>query len=225
IPVMGTAMVLVGGLIFLFSEFRKPLRVILLVSFIGLTALPYTPAAGSLTGLTVYPFNLLDVFFILVFAVLLSGTFFHMYRKREEQPVERWLLAVYSAGLVVLIASHWLAGFLVLKVAPRPGVWWVSIVSTFLAVLIILAYRWWQRSGLPIFLRNDPRLAAIRKAVQIIADVLRLDWLYALFGLVLRLLQALVQFLTRLLEGEGGVLWTLLLIVLLASFIAMGGSQ
>ncbi|MBP8857663.1 MAG: hypothetical protein KBG60_06555 [Anaerolineaceae bacterium] len=225
IPVMGTAMVLVGGLIFLSSEFRKPLSVILLVGFIGLTALPYTPAAGSLTGLTVYPFNLLDVFFILVFAVLLSGTFFHMYRKREEQPVERWLLAVYSAGLVVLIASHWLIGFLVLKVEPRPGVWWVSLVSTFLAVLIILAYRWWQRSGLPIFLRNDPRLAAIRKTVQIIADVLRLDWLYALFGLVLRLLQSLIQFLTRLLEGEGGVLWTLLLIVLLASFITMGGSQ
>jgi len=225
IPAMGTAMVLVGGLIFLFSEFRKPLRVILLVGFIGLTALPYTPAAGSLTGLTVYPFNLLDVFFILVFAVLLSGTFFHMYRKREEQAVERWMLAVYSAGLVVLIASHWLTGFLVLKVTPRPGVWWVSLVSTFLVVLIILAYRWWQRSGLPIFLRNDPRLAAIRKAVQIIADVLRLDWLYALFGLLLRLLQSFVQFLTRLLEGEGGVLWTLLLIVLLASFIAMEGSQ
>ena len=225
IPVLGTAMVLVGGLIFLFSDFRKPFRVILLIGFAGMTALPYTPAAGSLTGLTVFPFNLLDVFFILVFAVLLSGTFFHMFRRREEQTVERWMLAVYGAGLVLLVVSHWLTGLLVLKVTPRPGVWWVSLVSTFLAVLIILAYRWWQKSGLPIFLRNDPRLAAVRKGTQVFADVLRLDWLYTIFGWVLRLLQSLVQFLTRLLEGEGGVLWTLLLIVLLASFIAMGGSK
>lgn len=225
IPVLGTAMVLVGGLVFLFSEYRKPFLIILLAGFAGLTALPYTPTAGSLTGLTVFPFNLLDVFFILVYAVLLAGTFFHMYRKREQQTVERWMLAVYSAGLVLLVASHWLTGFLVLKVTPRPGIWWVSLVSTFLAGLIILAYRWWQKSGLPIFLRNDPRLAIGRKAIQVVADVLRLDWLYTLFGWVLRLLQSCVLFLTRLLEGEGGVLWTLVLIVLLASFIAMGGAQ
>lgn len=224
IPALGVAMVMVGGLIFLFSEYRKPLRAVLLAGFIGLTTLPYTPTAGSLPGLTVFPFNLLDVFFILVFAVFLSGTFFHMYRKNEEQPVERWMLAVYSAGLVLLILCHWLIGFLVLKVAPRPGVWWVSLVSTFLAALVIMAYWWWQRSGLPIFLRKDPRLAAFRKGMKVFSDVISLDWVYTFFGWVLRLVQSLVQFLTRLLEGEGGVLWTVLLIVLLASFVAIGGT-
>jgi len=225
IPALGVAMVLVGGVIFLFSEYRRPFLAILLVSFLGMTGLPYTPTAGSLPGLTVFPFNLLDIFFILVFAILLAGTFFHMYRKRDEQPIERWMLAVYVFGLILLLICHWLIGFLVLNIAPRSGVWWVSIVATFLGALVILAYSWWQRSGLPIFLRKDPRLAAGRKGLQIFTDILRLDWFYAIVGWVLRLLQSVAQFLTRLLEGEGGVLWTVLLIVLLASFIAYGGSQ
>ena len=60
--------------------------------------------------------------------------------------------------------------------------------------------------------------------MKVFSDVISLDWVYTFFGWVLRLVQSLVQFLTRLLEGEGGVLWTVLLIVLLASFVAIGGT-
>ncbi len=224
IPAWGVAMILVGGLVFLYSEHRNQYLAIPLVGIIALSGLPFTPAASGLPGLSVFPFNLPDIVFILVHAILLAGTMRQLLRKTEPQAHDRWLVAVYIFGLVLLILCHWLIGLFGMPVPLQAGIWWVALISILIAAVVTLFMWFWQKSGLAIFLSKDPRLELARRVSRILEAVLRLDWFYVLIGLILKALQGLIAFFTRLLEGEGGVLWTLLLILLLASFIVFGGS-
>jgi hypothetical protein len=55
-----------------------------------------------------------------------------------------------------------------------------------------------------------------------LAAFFRLEWAYQLLGMIFQLLQRIVQMITTILEGEGGVLWVLLLLALLVSLIQTG---
>lgn len=51
----------------------------------------------------------------------------------------------------------------------------------------------------------------------------RLAWLYAFIAWMYRVLQNIIQLLTAMLEGDGGILWSLVLLALLISIIWLGG--
>jgi hypothetical protein len=51
----------------------------------------------------------------------------------------------------------------------------------------------------------------------------RLGWLYAILAAVFRWLRGLADLITRTLEGEGGLLWSFLLLVLIISVLSTGG--
>lgn len=224
IPAWGVAMILVGGLVFLYSEHRKQFLAIPLVGIIALSGLPFTPSASGLPGLSVFPFNLPDIVFILVHAVLLAGTYRQLMRKTNQQRHERWMVAVYIFGLVLLILCHWLIGLFGMPIPLQAGIWWVAMISILVAAIVLLFIWFWQKSGLAVFLRKDPRLELGRRVFNVLEAILRLDWFYWIIGLMLKEVQGVIEFFTHLLEGEGGVLWTLLLILLLASFLVFGGA-
>jgi hypothetical protein len=50
--------------------------------------------------------------------------------------------------------------------------------------------------------------------------IFRLDWLYRFFGFLIRIVQRLLEFITGILEGEGGLLWVFVLLALLLSLIS-----
>lgn len=65
------------------------------------------------------------------------------------------------------------------------------------------------------------RVIMVPKFIGDILDyVFSFRWLFFLFGMFFRWFERLVSFLTTVLEGEGGLLWILLWIVLLLSFLA-----
>ena len=61
-----------------------------------------------------------------------------------------------------------------------------------------------------------------RPVLRVLNTLLRLDWLYRLVGFSYRVAQSMVRALTRILEGEGGVLWVLVLLALLVSLLQSG---
>ena len=62
----------------------------------------------------------------------------------------------------------------------------------------------------------------IRQSGDRLAAFFRLEWVYQLLGLIFQLFQRIVQMITTILEGDGGVLWVLLLLALLVSLIQSG---
>jgi hypothetical protein len=148
-----------------------------------------------------------------------------MVKKQSEEVLERWMLAVYVFGLVLLILCHWIIGLLGMPTGLQAGIWWAALSADLFAILILFAINWWERSKLGVFLRNDPHLKAGRRVWNTLVTIFRFDWLYSTIGWLLKVVQRLVQFTTQFLEGEGGVLWSLLLIILLATYVMIGGSK
>jgi hypothetical protein len=52
-------------------------------------------------------------------------------------------------------------------------------------------------------------------------EIFRLDWLYRFLAGIYRLFAAVAGLINSLLEGEGGILWSLLLMVLILSILSM----
>jgi hypothetical protein len=221
-PIWGIAMILTGGLLFLYS-FRQPrLFLIPALAFLGLSGLPFTPLASGMRGLVVLPFNALDVVLMMAFSLLLTGFARHAISVRASmEELDRWVQVVYPLGLFWLALSFWLIGLFGWQGSLTIENWWVSLICVLLSFGLVVLIR----HGKLVFADQEKTgwfLLLLRPVGRVLASVFRLDWLYMLIAFVFRLVQGVVHFLTVLLEGEGGVLWTLLLLTLLISIFYSG---
>jgi hypothetical protein len=220
----GIALLLGGGCILLFSARRRSMMFIPVLVLIGLTGLPYTPSASGWDGLVVLPFTILDVLFIVAHSLLLLGFLRHMLAQRTDlMKMERWIQVMFPFGLFLLATAYWLTGIFGWTGSLTPGVWWASSASFVLTCAgVVLMVRYQQALAREEGLTNWVIISA-RTTGRILSLIFRLDWIYRFFWSVYNLLARLVRFITVILEGDGGVLWALLLLALLATLLAPGG--
>ncbi len=208
----GVALVLCGGLIFLYTARQRSVLWLPLLGLWGLSSLPFSPSAAAwLTG------NGTSWLFLLPFlpaqALLAAGFIRHALHPGETslESQARWVRVLYPAGLFLL------AGFLVLlglwgwEGAQIFGIWWVilPVILMTLGAVIISAKAFIHAGG----------------TVSRWGDVLRLDLPYKFINSIVRFLEGLTRLVTVNLEGEGGIFWSILLLVLFISLISVGGSR
>ncbi len=212
--VWGVALISSGGLIFLASTRDKRMVPLALLGIWGFSSLPYSPTwVGSL--LYADSFAPMIPIFMLAQALLLLGYLRHsLYLTQSLAGVERWVKLIYPLGLALLPLMHLWIGWLV-----RPGViqvanppWWAGVTASGLAGIL-----WF----LPA--RELPFPKVFSAAASVWEAVFSLKWLYRLLGILYRSVGWLLSMVTALLEGEGGLLWTLLLLALLLSLLAQFG--
>lgn len=215
----GLATLLPGGLLFLTSLRPRWLIPIHALGLLCITALPYTP---TWQGVRLYtsPFNPLLLLFLFAQALLISGYLRHMLRYETANPgAERWIWIFYAPGLALPPVAH-----LMIAWWSRPGapgsfqaqpLWsesWPGLVVALIAALFTL----WLRRGYQI----SPRI------LSVLQNFFSLGWFYRIAGATYLLIRRLLAFISRLLEGQAGILWALLLLILLLSLfvqISMGG--
>ncbi|MBN1665979.1 MAG: hypothetical protein JW862_02785 [Anaerolineales bacterium] len=204
----GLAILFSGSLLFLRSLRHRSLVFLPLASLFLITGLPLTPGA---VGLQVYPTLGLLPMITMVFlhGILLAGYLKYSLQVQDEAAqIERWAWAVYPAGLVLLLLSHlgisiwtWVEQGIVLL---QPG-WWVSFL-----LILLIGLLWWLST------RRFEWPGWIGAGMQ---RLFSLNWAYAVFWWIYRVMTRLIGFVTRILEGEGGILWALLLLMLLIAVI------
>jgi len=219
----GVALLLSGGALFLFSARRVRILFILALGVLGLTGLPFTPAASGWAGLLTPPFDLLDGIFILALPLLIVGYVRHALRAGDAmESLDRWIQIVYPLGLMLVAGTLWLVGVFGWPGSLTIGVWWGSLSS---AVLATGGWLWLRFSSRIRITQAKPPgwfVLLIQQSRDGLAAFFRLEWAYQLFGLIFQLVQRIVQLITTILEGDGGVLWVLLLLALLVSLIQAG---
>jgi len=217
----GLALLLFGGLIALYTAYHQVLRIILGITLIGLTALPLTQTwAGILvfhpsTGTPlIQPIVILMIILALAIQSLLLGGSVRLVLTSQPKsyPLERWIWLIYGWGLLILALVN-------LLLAWWGGLWAavtqasLSIVESLIPGMIVVLI-----CGLALFLywRGMRFPQWIKPSITRISDP----------GWFLKFSQAIFGFIARIstnidlvLEGSGGILWTLLLITLLASII------
>jgi len=219
----GIAFLLAGSMLQLFSI--RPMllsRFFWIVAFC-LTGLIFTPT---------WPLSLLHANFSVDAALLLLGHsllaagYLQQIRRpaqENESPVattlgpERWLWLLYIGGLILLFAT--------LIVLPRMGAALDPIIlqlpgqlSDLLPGVLVslLAF------GFYVLFARD--LAILQQWGSTLVEILQLEWLTRLFGWLLIGAGRLLQLPNLLLEGQAGLIWALLVLVLLLTIFSQIGT-
>jgi len=207
----GCATVLAGGALFLSSEQNKWLTRALFIGALGISSLPFSLTAtgwnsgapGSLLTLLAWPF------LIFAHAMLIAGFIRHSQRSttrvsNEDQPI--WGKNVYPIGISLLLLTTILLGLFGWRGSLQLGNWFVGLIASLLALGLL-----WLTPRLRIL--NPVRAHWVRPA-----DASWLDWGYqALWNLYHRL-GRVSNTISNMLEGESGIMWTLLFLALFISF-------
>jgi len=205
----GVTLVISGGLLFLYSARQRSLLWLLAPGLWALSALPFSVSASAWSGGASSWLSLIP--FLPAQALLVAGFARHALHPGETsfESQERWSKFLYPLGLFLLAGVSILPGLWGWDGARTLGPWGLALVALGLSVaLFLLAVRF---------------LARASPVVAQWSDVMRLDWFYRSLDAVFRFLENLARLITSTIEGEGGILWSFLLLVLILTLLAAGG--
>ncbi len=205
----GTALILTGGALFLASVQQIWISRALLIGAFSLSALPLSLTASAWQG------NVLGFWYILPFlliaqALLMTGFIRSALRPStraslESQPI--WARSIYPVGIGLLLFDQILLGIWGWNGALKFGIWEASLFAS----LLTLGLLW----AIPRF----PSLNPVPAHWISPSFTTRLDRLYQNLWTIYHGLGSLSQTVSDILEGDSGIMWTLLFIVLFISLI------
>lgn len=219
----GLALILGGSMLFLYNARSKRISVLVYLMLASLCGLPFSLTSSGWNGLLGTPLNSAGIFFLFSLAILLMGYVRHTLHAGELlEAKERWVQTIYPAGL----ASIFLTAWIIPAVSARPlltlGVWWAApVMLTLAALAFLLFYRAsWSRPP-----QDEPGWALLiaRRAGRWLASLTSFTWVTNFLWWIYRQVAGLIQALTVLLEGDGGVLWVVVLLTLLIALVNSGG--
>ena len=223
----GIALLLPGSLLFLFKPAIKRMRFLLFLGLFGIIALPFTPTASGWQGLIGNGLNFWNLLLVLAHAFLVLGYIRHFASAGESSTgLESWSKIIYPLGLVFLIQT-----FIGIGLIGWPGVlttanWWGGITSLGIVIVVLLVIRSMKlKPPYRVITPFKQVTTIIQKIFEITGSFIRLDWLYKTLWSVFDYLSKFILRIVSVLEGEGGILWALLFLVLLLSLLSIGGTS
>jgi hypothetical protein len=221
----GMALILPGSLLFLYYPRIQRINFLLLFGLIGLLGLPYTPAASGWSGLLGDGISMWSFFLLIAHGLLVLGYLEQALKPGGEAgALESWARFVFPLGLILIIQSVIALGFIGWPGAFTAGVWWLALLSNGLILIALILFR---RFGVRAPYFQLPTSSQIRKVSDWffprIEPVFRLEWLYRVVWHLYNFLGRILKIVSSILEGEGGILWTVLILVLLISLLTGTG--
>jgi hypothetical protein len=224
--VWSIASLLSGGLIFSFSIRHRRFIPMILLGVFNLSTLPFSP---TWQGTALYqsistvagnraPFLLFSISFLLIQSLLLSGYIRHIWRgvqpanENKSQHIERWVWVLYPLGLGLIVLAHPLMGWIYLPdLHGLPLFAWIIGPLTLLVAALILYLSW-------RFPQPFPELNRFTKT-SLSRNLFSLEWLYNLIWRAYHIVSRLFALFSTILEGDGGILWALVLFALIFVFL------
>lgn len=224
--VWGLALLMSGGLLFLFNPPVRRVQFLPILGLLGFCGLPFTLAAGGWGGLLGKKINFTSLGMVLAHSFLMMGYLRHILEDSSSVTgLEKHARYTYPLGLVILLEMIILLGFIAWPRVMTVGVWPAALASWGLLLLGMFMRRVLGiRQAMEDLPRKLPGYRLFTRVLQTLGKVLSLNWVYrALQGLYQRISVPL-SFMRELLEGEGGVLWSLVfVVVLLVLLISVAG--
>ncbi len=224
--IWGLACVLSGGLIFNLSLSHRQLVPWIVLGLINLSGLPFSPtwqAAGlykfpPVLGISLPLYGVFSISFLIIQAFLFAG--YARYAIQGVTPdtqaphihVERWVWILYPLSLLVLVLTHLYLGW---RINPNfneiPAFEWIAGPAVLIASVIVF----YITSYLPHLSRGslNPNFKSAWD------QLLSLDWLYRFLWSTFRTSSRALGLVSEVLEGDGGLLWALVLFGLIFVFL------
>lgn len=205
-----------GGLLFLYSARRRYLNILMLLGLFGLSTLPYS-LAWSGVDLYAPPFELVLVLFPVVQVALMVGYLRHAARRSPALTgAERWVWLIYPWGLGLIVVAELILGWYIRLPGVNLGNTWPGILVSVLVALFVFLQRRFEAG---------PILATIIGRLKVIfSTVFAMNWFVVVLRRMFNTVGRLTKIFTDIFEGEGGVLWAILFLVLLAALLFQLGA-
>ena len=197
-----------GAALFLSTSNTPRMQVVLSFFSILLIGLPFTFTSTVFAGQTPWPLLFSPLFFLINLAAV-GGHLRHQFTSEEAniQSLPLWVQTTYPVGIFlgpvfVLILGIW--GW---EGSLQIGVWWAGLLA--LLLLLGAAVLSWRNRALFLAImeiRIDPLTRLLTSSSNLISQI---------GSALLSLLERFFATLSLLLEGDGGIIWTGLIIVLL----------
>lgn len=213
------ALILDGSILFLFSIRSKRLLIFPLLATIGLIGLPYTPSAAGWLGV-IQPGNLFrNMIIVLSMILIVLGFVTHATKDKLLLPKkEKWIWLTYPMGLFILIITQW-AIFIASDLS-----WYstgIILASTF-AFLTPLIIFFLNRKFVIVSEYKDFFQSILNPIGKLFTQILSLRWLYRFVWTILGFIQKIVNAFTSLLEGQGGIIWVVVFLIMIITLINSG---
>jgi len=104
--------------------------------------------------------------------------------------------------------------------------WWIGLISLGMTAIVILLA--WRLKKSPVNLSFRARINSnqdIKKIIGVINSVTNLEWLTRTIEKIYRSTSKVILTSTAIIEGEGGILWAFVFLILLLSFLKVGGLE
>jgi hypothetical protein len=216
----GVTSILTGGVLYLGSIRTRNMLIFPLAASLSLTMLPFTPTwqvtsifAGllenvpSIEAIIIFPLGLLG------YSIFALGYFKHGMQIDESQPKpERWMWFLYLPGLALLLLLNFALGWINLPDYQNIGLlaWMVGILVCGIVVGLWVVHR--QDT-----VRGQKGYLMIERSLGILVRLFSWHWIYSLVVWFYKFFRGPVNILNSILEGEGGLLWSYLFLIMLLS--------
>lgn len=204
----GCALILVGGGLFLASVQNNILNRIMLIGAFSISSLPFSLTASAWLG----NLSFFIPFAILAQALMMAGFIRHATRSTYRDSLDTqpaWMKIVYSSGIILLILTQLILGFMGWENVSKIGAWIQALIASILTFILLWASRRF-------------RIFSPVRAHWVSSSESRLDNIYQGLWSIYYFLGRTSRIVTQALEGEGGIMWTLLFLILFVSLITQG---
>jgi hypothetical protein len=220
--VWGVTMLLAGVVLFLSYSGQRWLMTFPLLAVISITGLPFTLTSTGWAGLIPQPIQIGSNIFILIISLLIVGYVrFSLFRKPEFSSLERMDQVVYPFGLAAPVLTIWVVFFKLLPGSIDFEYWWASLATLVLAGVISLVSLRFQKNQ-----QTHPTagwlIGVFKSLLRFFNSVFSLDWIFFVIIRCYRLVGYVVRSVGDILEGEAGVLWAFILLIVLITILRSG---
>lgn len=220
----GSTLLLSGVMVFLYSARGRVSFILPAAGLLGAVGLPFTPAAGGWSGLFAGQVGFVQLLMLPAHTLLIFGYLRDIFRAGDRlEDLERWVQVSYPLGLSVLILAQWFNGLIGWPGSFTAGVGWAAPASLAIGAVAYGASRLAGRLALRDRVLWRWLRAALSNTGRFLTVVFSLRWLYELLWWLYRQVERAIAFLTGMLEGDGGILWVLVLLALFVSILRAGG--
>jgi hypothetical protein len=219
----GSALILTGSLLFLYSARQKSLWVFPIMGGFFLSGLPFSIIASGWAGLFLSNNLVWEAILLFVVILLFTGYIRHAWGKGDVlSEMERWVQTAYPLGLSVILAAC-----LIIATFGWPGVmnihfWWAGLATFVISAGFIFVLYRFQNHPNNDAINSFWAVTLLRRIGKGLSAFFLTDWFYSLIWFFYGLIQKIVQLIVSILEGDGGVLWALLLLALIITLLHTG---
>jgi hypothetical protein len=181
---------------------------------------PFTPTTAIPQGLWGNRLELSNIFLLPGLALLIGGEIRHsLHREKRIERRQDWVWFFQTAGLIITAITPWIAEIFFWEEVKNINYWWYSVTLVVIIGVTIMIDFLRRRTGSSLIVWNAKFVKKIEPIVYYFDKFFQFNWVVAISEAVGKFIAFVINMFVRILEGDGGILWSFLFLVLLASLL------